>query len=59
MIGDEGSGYWIGREALAAVMRASDGRGPADAADGDILRTSMSTTSRGCRESCTTASCRG
>ena len=33
MIGDEGSGYWIGREALAAVMRAVDGRGPADAAD--------------------------
>jgi N-acetylglucosamine kinase-like BadF-type ATPase len=29
MIGDEGSGYWIGREALAAVMRAADGRGPA------------------------------
>ena len=29
MIGDEGSGYWIGRESLAAVMRASDGRGPA------------------------------
>jgi N-acetylglucosamine kinase-like BadF-type ATPase len=29
MIGDEGSGYWIGREALGAVMRASDGRGPA------------------------------
>jgi N-acetylglucosamine kinase-like BadF-type ATPase len=28
MIGDEGSGYWIGREALSAVMRASDGRGP-------------------------------
>jgi N-acetylglucosamine kinase len=28
MIGDEGSGYWIGREALAAVMRAADGRGP-------------------------------
>jgi N-acetylglucosamine kinase-like BadF-type ATPase len=28
MIGDEGSGYWIGREALAAVMRAGDGRGP-------------------------------
>ena len=30
MIGDEGSGYWIGRESLAAVMRAADGRGPAD-----------------------------
>jgi len=28
MIGDEGSGYWIGREALSAVMRAGDGRGP-------------------------------
>src|SRR6266545_4619339 len=26
IIGDEGSGYWIGREALAAVMRAGDGR---------------------------------
>jgi N-acetylglucosamine kinase-like BadF-type ATPase len=29
LIGDEGSGYWIGREALSAVMRARDGRGPA------------------------------
>jgi len=29
IIGDEGSGYWIGREALSAVVRASDGRGPA------------------------------
>jgi N-acetylglucosamine kinase-like BadF-type ATPase len=29
MIGDEGSGYWIGREALTAVVRARDGRGPA------------------------------
>lgn len=27
--GDEGSGYWIGREALSAVGRARDGRGPA------------------------------
>ncbi len=31
LIGDAGSGYWIGREALAAVMRAFDGRGPATA----------------------------
>ena len=37
MIGDEGSGYWIGREALAAVMRAADGRGPATQLGGDIL----------------------
>jgi len=37
MIGDEGSGYWIGREALAAVMRAADGRGPETALSGDIL----------------------
>jgi N-acetylglucosamine kinase-like BadF-type ATPase len=29
VLGDEGSGYWIGREALVAVMRAADGRGPA------------------------------
>ena len=38
MFGDEGSGYWIGREALAAVMRASDGRGPATALTAAILR---------------------
>jgi N-acetylglucosamine kinase-like BadF-type ATPase len=28
IIGDEGSRYWIGREALAAVVRMIDGRGP-------------------------------
>ena len=27
-LGDEGSGYWIGRRALEAVMRDVDGRGP-------------------------------
>lgn len=27
-LGDEGSGAWIGREALRAVVRALDGRGP-------------------------------
>ena len=27
VIGDEGSGFWIGREALMAVARAADGRG--------------------------------
>jgi N-acetylglucosamine kinase-like BadF-type ATPase len=37
MIGDEGSGYWIGREAVAAVMRAADGRGPATRLSNDIL----------------------
>src|SRR6059058_753277 len=37
IIGDEGSGYWIGREALAAVMRAVDGRGPATALSGMVL----------------------
>lgn len=31
MMGDAGSGYWIGRAALDAVMRAHDGRGPATA----------------------------
>jgi N-acetylglucosamine kinase-like BadF-type ATPase len=28
LVGDEGSGYWIGVEALKAVVRAVDGRGP-------------------------------
>ena len=29
MLGDEGGGFWIGRSALAAVVRQFDGRGPA------------------------------
>src|SRR5476649_450469 len=37
MIGDEGSGYWIGREALAAVMRSADGRGPETRLTAEIL----------------------
>lgn len=28
VLADEGSGYWVGRRALAAVMRHADGRGP-------------------------------
>jgi glucosamine kinase len=28
LIGDEGSGYWLGSEGLRAVVRALDGRGP-------------------------------
>ena len=28
VLGDEGSGYWLGRQALRAVVRAADGRGP-------------------------------
>jgi N-acetylglucosamine kinase-like BadF-type ATPase len=31
VLGDEGSGYWIGRQALQAVVRAADGRGAATA----------------------------
>jgi N-acetylglucosamine kinase-like BadF-type ATPase len=31
MLGDEGSGYWIGRAALRAVLREADRRGPATA----------------------------
>ena len=41
ILGDEGSGYWIGRRALAAVVRHADGRGPAttlDAARARALR---------------------
>jgi N-acetylglucosamine kinase-like BadF-type ATPase len=29
LLGDEGGGYWIGREGLRAALRAHDGRGPA------------------------------
>jgi len=29
LLGDEGGGFWIGRSALSAVVRQSDGRGPA------------------------------
>jgi glucosamine kinase len=29
LLGDEGGGYWIGREAVRAAMRAADGTGPA------------------------------
>jgi len=28
LLGDEGSGYWLGRHALRAVVRSADGRGP-------------------------------
>lgn len=38
MLGDEGSGYWIGRRALAAVARGADGRGPATSLTTLVLR---------------------
>lgn len=38
IMGDAGSGYWMGREALDAVMRAHDGRGPATALTAVIRR---------------------
>ncbi|MFD5325938.1 N-acetylglucosamine kinase [Streptomyces sp. NPDC127092] len=31
LLGDAGSGFWLGREVLRAVLRALDGRGPATA----------------------------
>ena len=37
VLGDEGSGYWIGRQALRAVVRAADGRGPATALTHRVL----------------------
>ena len=37
-LGDEGSGYWIGRRALAAVMREFDGRGPQTELSGLVLK---------------------
>jgi N-acetylglucosamine kinase-like BadF-type ATPase len=38
VLGDEGSGYWIGRRALRAVARAGDGRGPATSLSDRVLR---------------------
>jgi N-acetylglucosamine kinase-like BadF-type ATPase len=37
LLGDEGSGYWIGCRALQAVVRARDGRGPATALTSKVL----------------------
>lgn len=37
VIGDEGSGYWIGRQAITAVVRAADGRGPRTRLTEDVL----------------------
>lgn len=38
VLGDEGSGYWIGRAALRAVLRESDHRGPQTALTPLLLR---------------------
>lgn len=37
LLGDEGSGYWLGNQALRAVVRAADGRGPATALTGMVF----------------------
>lgn len=37
LMGDAGSGFWIGRQVLEAVMRAHDGRGPATALTAVVL----------------------
>jgi N-acetylglucosamine kinase-like BadF-type ATPase len=37
LIGDEGSGYWIGSRALTAVVRDADGRGPHTRLTSDVL----------------------
>lgn len=36
LLGDEGGGYWIGREAVRAALRARDGLGPATALEGIV-----------------------
>lgn len=38
LLGDEGSGYWLGLEGLRAVVRAADGRGPATALSAALLK---------------------
>ena len=46
MLGDEGSGYWIGRAALRAVLRESDRRGPATAAHADCCSNTSASRAR-------------
>ncbi|KKZ73335.1 BadF/BadG/BcrA/BcrD ATPase family protein, partial [Streptomyces showdoensis] len=36
LLGDAGSGFWLGREALRAVLRSLDGRGPSTALTGPV-----------------------
>lgn len=38
LLGDEGGGYWLGMEAMRAVCRAADGRGPRTRLTGSILQ---------------------
>ncbi len=38
VLADEGSGYWLGRQALRAVMRQADGRGPRTVLTEALLR---------------------
>lgn len=39
LLDDAGSGYWLGRQALKAVARAADGRGPGTALSDAVLST--------------------
>lgn len=39
ILGDEGGGYWIGQEALKAICRAQDGRGPRTRLSKRVLET--------------------
>jgi glucosamine kinase len=39
LLGDEGGGYWLGREALAASLRSLEGRGPATTLGNRLRRT--------------------
>jgi N-acetylglucosamine kinase-like BadF-type ATPase len=38
LLADEGSGYWLGHQALRATMRAADGRGPETKITGLVLQ---------------------
>jgi len=42
LLGDEGGGYWIGREAVRAALRAADGTGPPTALI-DVVRAAFDT----------------
>ena len=48
--GDEGSGYWIGREVLRSIFRMEDGRGPSTSLCEEVLNKLDSETVQGVAE---------
>ena len=59
LLADEGSGYWLGHQALRAVVRAADGRGPDDPAACRLVFEELEVAlgARAGARACTSAAC--